>query len=96
MLFFQNHEDVRFSGHASFVGKSAMEVSIMVDQKTDQGGYLKCIESVFLLVARDTLGTGPARINPLVAENKEEEEFLKRRAGIVNDSLNFLKLSCSI
>ncbi|ODN03304.1 Acyl-coenzyme A thioesterase 9, mitochondrial [Orchesella cincta] len=73
----KNSEDVRLSGHVTYAGKSSMEVCIVVDQKDDQGVYQKSFDAVFLMVARDPMNRGSARINPLVAETPEEQAFLK-------------------
>lgn len=58
-----------------------MEVCIIVDQKDDNGVYQKFFDAVFLMVARDPMNKGSAKINPLIAETKEEEEFLKKGTG---------------
>ncbi|CAL8127184.1 unnamed protein product [Orchesella dallaii] len=74
----KNYEDVRLSGHLTYTGASSMEVCIVADQKDCRGVYQKCIEAIFLLVARDAMNRGSARINPLVAETPEEQEFLTK------------------
>lgn len=58
-----------------------MEVCIIVDQMDDNGTYQKCFDAVFLMVARDPMNKGSARINPLLAETPEEQEYLKKGIG---------------
>jgi acyl-coenzyme A thioesterase 9 len=79
----QNDEDVRLSGHVTYVGRSSLEVVVVLDQKDRfSGAYEKVLEAVFLMVARDPMNTGPALVNPLAADSPEEIAFLEMGKGI--------------
>ncbi|CAL8111414.1 unnamed protein product [Orchesella dallaii] len=74
----KSYEDVRISGHVTYAGSSSMEICIVADQKDDQGVHQKCVEAIFFMVAKDCMGQGLAKVNPLIAETPDEQEFLKK------------------
>ncbi|ODM93190.1 Acyl-coenzyme A thioesterase 9, mitochondrial [Orchesella cincta] len=74
----KNYEDVRLSGHVTYAGNTSLEVCMVIDQKDDEGVYRKCLEAIFLMVARDRMHRGSARVNPLAAETPEEREFISK------------------
>jgi len=77
----QPNADIRLSGHVSWVGKSSMEVSVLIDQQTAPGVWKKLTSAVFVFVARDPLNQGSAVINPLVADSPEEAAYIDLGKG---------------
>ncbi|XP_068921727.1 acyl-coenzyme A thioesterase 9, mitochondrial-like isoform X2 [Petaurus breviceps papuanus] len=69
--------DIKFSGHVSWVGKTSMEVKMHMCQLHDTV-YHPVLDATFVMVARDPENKGPAFINPLVPEGPEEEELFKQ------------------
>ncbi|CAG7823644.1 unnamed protein product [Allacma fusca] len=69
-------EDIRLSGHVSWVGRSSLEISILVDQKNDKGSWKPITEALFVFVARDPMNQGAAFVNPLVGDTEEEKKFI--------------------
>ena len=81
-------EDIKLSGHVTWVGKSSAESTLNVHQRRRgkrEGGEESCWEKVmearFVLVARDALNQGKAIINPLIAETPEEKALLEQGKG---------------
>ncbi|KAF5269330.1 hypothetical protein FQR65_LT02632 [Abscondita terminalis] len=69
------NEDIRLSGHVSWVGKSSLEVVVWLEQKS-HGTWRKLTRALFLLAARDALARKSAIINPLIATTEEEKKIL--------------------
>nr|KAF6434917.1 acyl-CoA thioesterase 9 [Rousettus aegyptiacus] len=92
-------QDIKFSGHVSWVGKTSMEVKIKMFQLHDNE-YDPVLEATFVMVARDSENKGPAFVNPLIPEGPEEEELfrkgeLNKGKRIVFDSTSLLKMAPS-
>nr|XP_016931303.1 acyl-coenzyme A thioesterase 9, mitochondrial-like [Drosophila suzukii] len=68
-------QDIRLSGHVSWVGTSSMEVVVWLEQKVDEK-YKKITRALFLMAARNATNTGSAPVNPIQAANEEEKQIL--------------------
>ncbi|CAD6992015.1 unnamed protein product [Ceratitis capitata] len=68
-------EDIRISGHVSWVGRSSMEIVVWLEQKY-QGVYKKITRALFLMAARNATNTGAAPVNPIVPATEEEKLIL--------------------
>ncbi|XP_036332473.1 acyl-coenzyme A thioesterase 9, mitochondrial-like isoform X1 [Rhagoletis pomonella] len=68
-------EDIRFSGHMSWVGRSSMEIVVWLEQK-HHGEYKKITRALFLMGARNATNTGPAPVNPIEPATDEERKIL--------------------
>ncbi|XP_068156537.1 acyl-coenzyme A thioesterase 9, mitochondrial [Drosophila tropicalis] len=68
----QANQDISFSGHVSWTGRSSMEITIYVRQLTG-GHYIDVTKALFLMVARNATNTGPAPVNPLKPSGELEE-----------------------
>jgi len=86
-------QDIRMSGHVTWVGKSSAESTLLLEQLVD-GEWIKCTKARFVLVARDPLNRGSAVLNPMKLVTEEEEELFKegrdnklRRSSMAHDSL---------
>lgn len=62
----------------TYAGRSVIEVSMIAEQIHEGGSYEQMFEAIFVMAARNPLGTGPAFVNPLVADTEEEAAFLQR------------------
>ncbi|XP_037825257.1 LOW QUALITY PROTEIN: acyl-coenzyme A thioesterase 9, mitochondrial-like [Lucilia sericata] len=87
-------EDVRISGHVSWVGKSSMEIVVWLEQK-DNGVWEKITRALFLMAARNATNTAAAPVNPIQPANEEETKILnggverKKRRQILQASSIF-------
>ncbi|XP_073920447.1 acyl-coenzyme A thioesterase 9, mitochondrial isoform X2 [Castor canadensis] len=70
-------QDIKFSGHVSWVGKTSMEVKMQMFQLHNDE-FCPVLDATFVMVARDSENKGPAFVNPLIPENLEEEELFKQ------------------
>ncbi|ALC45577.1 CG1635, partial [Drosophila busckii] len=68
-------EDIRLSGHVSWVGKSSMEVVVWLEQKQN-GSYKKLTRALFLMAARNATNTAAAPVNAIEPANEEEKVIL--------------------
>ncbi|XP_067614173.1 acyl-coenzyme A thioesterase 9, mitochondrial-like [Eurosta solidaginis] len=68
-------EDIRISGHVSWVGRSSMEIVVWLEQK-QHGVYKKITRALFLMAARNATNTGPAPVNPIAPATEEEKQIL--------------------
>jgi len=73
-------QDVKLSGHVTWVGRSSAESTLHVHQMRDKQ-WEKVMEARFVIVARDALNRGSVVINPLVAETAEEKALLIKGQG---------------
>lgn len=102
-------QDIKLTGHVSWVGKTSMEVKMRMFQglcapQKDPGfhgsEFLPVLEATFVMVARDSENKGPAFINPLILESPEEEELfrqgeLNKGRRIAFSSASLLKMAPS-
>lgn len=70
-------QDIKFSGHVSWVGKTSMEVKMQMFQSHDND-FSPVLDATFVMVARDSENKGPAFVNPLIPEGPEEEELFRQ------------------
>lgn len=77
-------QDIKFTGHVSWVGKTSMEVKMKMFQMHSDDKFWPVLDATFVMVARDSENKGPAFVNPLVPENKEEEQLITQ--GELNKS----------
>ena len=70
-------EDIKLSGHVTWVGRSSAESSLILEQK-HEGVWQRVTEANFVLVARDPTNTKGAVLNKLVAETEEEKILFER------------------
>lgn len=84
----KHNQDIRLSGHVSWVGKSSIEVVVWLEQKR-VGKWRKLTRALFLMAARDPTNSRAAVVNSLLPRNEEETEILaggeirkKRRQAI--------------
>uniref|UniRef100_A0A2K6CB93 Acyl-CoA thioesterase 9 n=1 Tax=Macaca nemestrina TaxID=9545 RepID=A0A2K6CB93_MACNE len=70
-------QDIKFSGHVSWVGKTSMEVKMQMFQLHGDE-FCPVLDATFVMVARDSENKGPAFVNPLILESPEEEELFRQ------------------
>lgn len=70
-------EDIRISGHVTWVGRSSAESTLHLEQKRD-GQWHRVTEASFVMVARDPLNRGSAVLNPLTLETPEEKKLFEQ------------------
>ncbi|KAG3271833.1 acyl-coenzyme A thioesterase 9, mitochondrial isoform X2 [Ictidomys tridecemlineatus] len=92
-------QDIKFSGHVSWVGKSSMEVKMKMFQ-LHGNEFCPVLDATFVMVARDAENKGPAFVNPLIPGNVEEEELfrqgeLNKGKRIAFSSTSLLKMAPS-
>uniref|UniRef100_A0A2K5RJ63 Acyl-CoA thioesterase 9 n=1 Tax=Cebus imitator TaxID=2715852 RepID=A0A2K5RJ63_CEBIM len=92
-------QDIKFSGHVSWVGKTSMEVKMHMFQLYGDE-FCPVLDATFVMVARDSENKGPAFVNPLIPENPEEEELfrqgeLNKGRRIAFSSTSLLKMAPS-
>ncbi|XP_057575247.1 acyl-coenzyme A thioesterase 9, mitochondrial isoform X3 [Hippopotamus amphibius kiboko] len=90
-------QDIKFSGHVSWVGKTSMEVKMHMFQLHDNE-FSPVLDATFVMVARDSENKGPAFVNPLTLESPEEEELfrqgeLNRGRRVTFSSTSLLKMA---
>ncbi|XP_017122779.1 acyl-coenzyme A thioesterase 9, mitochondrial-like [Drosophila elegans] len=68
-------QDIRLSGHVSWVGTSSMEVVVWLEQIVDEE-YQKLTRALFLMGGRNATNTGAAPVNPIQPANEEEQVIL--------------------
>ncbi|RZC37772.1 hypothetical protein BDFB_000389 [Asbolus verrucosus] len=68
-------EDIKISGHVSWVGKSSMEVVVWLEQNK-YGKWHRITRALFLIAARDPANTKAAIVNPIVPADDREKEIL--------------------
>uniref|UniRef100_A0A1A9VMB9 HotDog ACOT-type domain-containing protein n=1 Tax=Glossina austeni TaxID=7395 RepID=A0A1A9VMB9_GLOAU len=68
-------EDIRMSGHVSWVGRSSMEIVVWLEQK-ENGSWRKITRALFLMAARNATNTGAAPVNPIKPATDEEKKIL--------------------
>lgn len=86
-------QDIRLSGHVSWVGTSSIEVVVWLEQIVG-GKYEKLTRALFLMAARNATNTSAAPVNPINPANEEEKEILaggadrkKRRQTLMAQSI---------
>lgn len=89
----QPTEDIRLSGHVSWVGKSSVEVVVWLEQMR-HGQWHKITRALFLMAARDATHTKAAYINGIEPADDEEKKIFiggesrrKHRIMVRNHSL---------
>merc|ERR1711997_414919 len=70
-------QDIKMSGHVTWVGRSSAESSLVLEQQRDDGTWERVTEASFVLVARDPLNTKGAVLNPLKVETDTEKELFE-------------------
>lgn len=70
----QRDQDIRLSGHVSWVGKSSVEVVVWLEQKL-HGVWRKLTRALFVMVARNATNTAAAILNPLAPASPEEKKI---------------------
>ncbi|XP_057394229.1 acyl-coenzyme A thioesterase 9, mitochondrial isoform X3 [Balaenoptera acutorostrata] len=90
-------QDIKFSGHVSWVGKTSMEVKMHMFQLHDNE-FSPVLDATFVMVARDSENKGPAFVNPLTLESPEEEELfrqgeLNKGTRVAFSSMSLLKMA---
>ncbi|XP_057615484.1 acyl-coenzyme A thioesterase 9, mitochondrial isoform X1 [Chionomys nivalis] len=93
-------QDIKFTGHVSWVGKTSMEVKMKMFQLQNNEDYWPVLDATFVMVARDSENKGPAFVNPLIPETAEEEELfrqgeLNKGRRIAFSSASLLKMAPS-
>lgn len=73
-LLQKNDDDIRLSGHVSWVGRSTAEVSVWLEQKHFNQWYQIC-SAIFLMASRNAVNTRAALINPLQPANEKEQKI---------------------
>nr|NP_001097991.1 uncharacterized protein Dmel_CG1638 [Drosophila melanogaster]AAF57164.3 uncharacterized protein Dmel_CG1638 [Drosophila melanogaster] len=71
----QGTQDIRLSGHVSWVGTSSMEVVVWLEQIVNEE-YQKITRALFLMAARNATNTAAAPVNPIQPANEEEKRIL--------------------
>ncbi|KAG5890384.1 hypothetical protein JTB14_029748 [Gonioctena quinquepunctata] len=68
-------EDIKISGHVSWVGKSSLEVVVWLEQRM-YNVWHRVTRALFVLAARDSNNLKPAIVNALEMENDREKAIL--------------------
>lgn len=68
--------DIRLSGHATWVGKSSIEIVVWLEQRR-LGEWRLITKALFLMAARDPTNTCAAIINPINPLNEIEKKILE-------------------
>uniref|UniRef100_A0A1B6CSS6 HotDog ACOT-type domain-containing protein n=2 Tax=Clastoptera arizonana TaxID=38151 RepID=A0A1B6CSS6_9HEMI len=68
-------EDIRISGHVSWVGTSSIEVTVWLEQKL-LGEWQKLTTAIFLMAARNATNTTGAPVNKIIPANELESKIL--------------------
>ncbi|XP_072388736.1 acyl-coenzyme A thioesterase 9, mitochondrial-like isoform X2 [Diabrotica undecimpunctata] len=68
-------EDIKISGHVSWVGRSSLEVVVWLDQKM-HGTWHRITRALFLIAARDSLNEKSASVNAIEPADEREKEIL--------------------
>lgn len=71
----QPDEDIKISGHVSWVGKSSMEVVVWLEQQL-HGTWHRITRALFLIAARDPTNTKSAVVNALEPADERERSIL--------------------
>ncbi|CAH1997351.1 unnamed protein product [Acanthoscelides obtectus] len=71
----KSNEDIKISGHVSWVGKSSMEVVVWLEQK-QSGVWQRVTRALFLLAARDVNNVGAGIVNSIIPANEREKQIL--------------------
>lgn len=92
----QPNEDIRLSGHVSWVGTSSVEVVVWLEQKHYEN-WQKLTRALFVMAARDPCNLGPAPINPLKPANAEEEKIFsgglaRKKQRLLNKNISLRKV----
>ncbi|XP_064212901.1 acyl-coenzyme A thioesterase 10, mitochondrial isoform X2 [Tribolium castaneum] len=69
------HEDIKISGHVSWVGRSSMEVVVWLEQKM-YGTWHRITRALFLIAARDPTNTKAAMVNAIEPADDREKAIL--------------------
>uniref|UniRef100_A0A8C6RM58 HotDog ACOT-type domain-containing protein n=1 Tax=Nannospalax galili TaxID=1026970 RepID=A0A8C6RM58_NANGA len=70
-------QDIKLTGHVSWVGMTSMEVKMKMYQLHGDE-FCPVLDATFVMVARDSENKGPAFVNPLIPENPEEEALIRQ------------------
>ncbi|XP_074025270.1 acyl-coenzyme A thioesterase 9, mitochondrial isoform X3 [Leptinotarsa decemlineata] len=68
-------EDIKISGHVSWVGKSSLEVVVWLEQRM-HGAWHRVTRALFLLAARDSNNSKSAVVNAIQPANDREIQIL--------------------
>ncbi|KAH8283878.1 hypothetical protein KR054_004240, partial [Drosophila jambulina] len=68
-------QDIRLSGHVSWVGSSSLEVVVWLEQVID-GEINPVTRALFLMGARNATNTAAAPVNPIEPANEQEQVIL--------------------
>ncbi|KAL8588439.1 hypothetical protein ACOMHN_024541 [Nucella lapillus] len=69
-------EDVKMRGHMTWVGKSAMEITMVLEQE-EKGAVQKKLTARYVMVARNPRTAKAAVVNPLQPEGEEEQAMFQ-------------------
>jgi acyl-coenzyme A thioesterase 9 len=70
-------KNVKMSGFTSWVGKSSAEISMKLEQESNQGTWLPLVDAKFLVCARDVNNETSAIMNPLEVVTDEEKAIFE-------------------
>ncbi|KAK9887403.1 hypothetical protein WA026_022339 [Henosepilachna vigintioctopunctata] len=70
------NEDIKLSGHVSWVGRSSMEVVVWLEQQL-HGNWHKITRALFVIAARDPTNKKAAVVNQLNPVNQYEREMFE-------------------
>lgn len=87
------NKDVKLSGHVTWVGKSSMEITMILEQELDSR-ITQMLSARFLMVARNPVTEGAGVVNHLVPDGDIELGFMK--LGENNSKLRREKSSKSL
>lgn len=71
------NQDIRLTGHVSWVGRTSMEVSVWLEQKYEEN-FRQITHALFLIVARNATNTAAAPVNPLKLDSVLEQKIFHR------------------
>jgi acyl-coenzyme A thioesterase 9 len=66
-------KNIKLSGFTSWVGKTSAEVTMKLEQETNDKTWTHVLEAKFLMCARDTSNKGSAVMNPLNLQTEEDK-----------------------
>ncbi|KAM7360137.1 acyl-coenzyme A thioesterase 9, mitochondrial-like [Cochliomyia hominivorax] len=68
------NQDIRLTGHVSWVGRTSLEITVWLEQKHEDDFRL-ITQAVFLMAARNATNEQAAPVNPLIPYNDQEREI---------------------
>ncbi|KAJ8961189.1 hypothetical protein NQ318_008872 [Aromia moschata] len=83
-------EDIKISGHVSWVGKSSLEVVVWLEQEMD-GTWHRITRALFVLAARNSTNSAAAIVNAIEPANERETKILSGGESRKQQRINIVR-----